>query len=80
MTARLQRSYFDLHQEDWTEFVTFNLPYSRWVQLFGASGLVVDDLVELRPAADATSSYRDETDRAWALRWPMDQIWKLRKR
>jgi SAM-dependent methyltransferase len=80
MTARLQRSYFDLHREDWTEFVTFNLPYSGWIRLFGASGLVVDDLVELRPAADATSSYRDETDRACPHRWPMDQIWKLRKR
>jgi SAM-dependent methyltransferase len=80
MTPRLQRPYFDLHREDWTEFVTFNLPYSRWIQLFGSCGLAVDDLVELRPAADATSTYRDDADRAWARRWPMDQIWKLRKR
>jgi SAM-dependent methyltransferase len=80
MTPRLQRSYFDLHREDWTEFVTFNLPYSGWIRLFGRCGLVVDDLIELRPAADATSTYRDETDLAWARRWPMDQIWKLRRR
>jgi SAM-dependent methyltransferase len=80
MLPALQRSYFDLHREDWTEFVTFNLPYSRWIQLFGTNGLQVEDLIELRPAADATSTYRDDSDRAWARRWPMDQIWKLRKR
>jgi SAM-dependent methyltransferase len=80
MTSRLQRGYFDLHREDWTEFVTFNLPYGRWIRLFGSCGLVVEDLVELRPAEDAVSTYRDDDDRAWARRWPMDQIWKLRRR
>jgi SAM-dependent methyltransferase len=80
MTARLQRPYFGLHREDWTEYVTFNLPYGAWIDLFRAHGLVVEDLVELRPAADATSTYRDDDDRAWARRWPMDEIWKLRRR
>jgi len=80
MTSRLQRPYFGLHREDWTEYVTFNLPYGAWIDLFRANGLVVEDLVELRPAADATSTYRDDDDRAWARRWPMDEIWKLRRR
>jgi SAM-dependent methyltransferase len=79
MQPALQRPYFGLHREDWTQFVTFNLPTSRWIQLFRANGLRVEDLVELRPPADASSTYRDENDRAWARRWPMDQIWKLRK-
>ncbi len=80
MTPQLQRPYFGLHRRDWTEYVTFNLPYGTWIELFRASGLCVEDLIELRPAADATSTYRDDDDRAWARRWPMDEIWKLRKR
>jgi SAM-dependent methyltransferase len=79
MSSELQRPYFGLHREDWTEYVTFNLPYGEWIRLFRANGLVVEDLVELRPAEDAVSSYRDEHDRAWARRWPMDEIWKCRK-
>ncbi len=79
MAPRLQRPYFGLHREDWTEYVTFNLPYGEWIALFRANGLRVEDLIELRPAADAVSSYRDDDDRAWARRWPMDEIWKLRR-
>jgi SAM-dependent methyltransferase len=79
MSTTLQRPYFDLHRQDFAEYVTFNLPYGAWVRLFRASGLIVEDLVELRPAADATSSYRDDDDRAWARSWPMDEIWRLRK-
>lgn len=79
MAPELQRPYFGLHRENWAEYVTFNLPYGAWIELFRANGLVVEDLVELRPAEDATSTYRDDDDRAWARRWPMDEIWKLRK-
>ncbi|HET7045348.1 MAG TPA: class I SAM-dependent methyltransferase [Gaiellaceae bacterium] len=79
MSAELQRPCFGLHREDWTQFVTFNLPYGGWIRLFRASGLSVEDLVELRPAEDAVSTYRDDHDRAWARRWPMDEIWKCRK-
>jgi SAM-dependent methyltransferase len=79
MSLTLQRPYFDLYRQDFTEYVTFNLPYGAWIRLFRASGLIVEDLVELRPAADATSSYRDDDDRAWARSWPMDEVWRLRK-
>jgi SAM-dependent methyltransferase len=79
MTPMLQRPYFGLHREDWTEYVTFNLPYGRWIELFRANGLAVEELIELRPPADAASTYRDDADRAWARRWPMDEIWKLRR-
>jgi ubiquinone/menaquinone biosynthesis C-methylase UbiE len=79
MTARLQRPYFGLHREDWTEYVTFNLPYGKWIELFRANGLAVEGLIELQPPAGATSTYRDEHDLAWARRWPMDEIWRLRK-
>jgi SAM-dependent methyltransferase len=79
MTARLQRPYFGLHREEWGDHITFNLPYGEWIQLFRANGLLVEELIELRPAADASSTYRDDSDRDWARRFPMDEIWKLRK-
>lgn len=58
--------------------VDFQISYGEWIRLFGAHGLVVEDLVELRAPRDATSTY-DMTTRAWARRWPAEEVWKLRK-
>jgi SAM-dependent methyltransferase len=44
----------------------------------GKHGFAIEDLIELRPAADAVSSYRTEKDREWARRWPMEHIWRVR--
>ena len=61
------------------EFVDFMLPYGEWIRLFRANGFLIEDLVEIRPEAQAVSSYRDDIDRAWYRRWPGEQIWKVRK-
>ncbi len=81
VTDRLSLDYFGLHEVPTGEsdHVEFNLGYGDWIRLFRRSGLAVEDLVELRPAADATSSYRTEVARAWARRWPMEHIWKVRR-
>ncbi len=81
VTDRLWIDYFGLHEvpTDEPDHVEFNLPYGEWIRLFRRSGFVVEDLVELRPDADAVSSYRSEAARAWARRWPMEQIWKVRR-
>ena len=76
---RLVVDYFGLHAIDDGEDVTFQLAYGDWIRLFRANGLEVLDLVELRPAADATSTYRDEQEREWSRRWPAEEIWRLRK-
>jgi SAM-dependent methyltransferase len=77
---RLMLDYWDLHEMDWgDEPTTFVLPYGEWIRLFVSNAFVVEDLIELRPPADATSSYRDEVDREWARRWPLEHIWKVRK-
>jgi SAM-dependent methyltransferase len=79
-TDRLVADYWSLHKiEPPGEPVDFQLPYGEWIRLFGAHGLTVESLVELRPDADATSSYRDDEDRAWARRWPMEHIWRVRR-
>jgi ubiquinone/menaquinone biosynthesis C-methylase UbiE len=76
----LQRDYFGMHRwDDPQGTVEFNLPTGEWIRLFRANGLVVEDLLEVRPPAGAASTYRDEAATAWARRWPMEQIWKVRK-
>jgi SAM-dependent methyltransferase len=77
---RLELNYWELHAlQEPGEPACFQLPYGTWISLFRAHDLVIEDLLELRPAADATSSYRDDQDRAWARRWPMEHIWRVRR-
>jgi SAM-dependent methyltransferase len=77
---RLVRDYWSLHAiEDPGYPTAFQVPYGEWIRLFRRSDLLVEDLIELRPAPDATSSYRDDADRAWARRWPMEHIWRVRR-
>jgi SAM-dependent methyltransferase len=78
---RLIADYFDLHRLEFpNEPVSFQLPYGEWIRVFRSHGLEIDSLLELRPPADATSTYRSEGDREWARRWPMEHIWRVRKR
>ena len=76
----LENDYFTMHRfEDTDGSVAFQLPYGEWVRLFRRNGLLLDDLIETRPPEGATSTYRSEASLAWALRWPAECIWKLRK-
>ena len=76
---RLVIDYFGMHRLDDGETSTFQLPYGEWIRLFRSNGLVVEDLIETRPAEGATSSYRTEEELAWARRWPAEEIWRVRK-
>ena len=80
MDTRLQLDYFGLHRlEDDDGLVQFELPYGEWIRLFRRSGFLIEDLLEVRPPEGAVSTYRSEEDTAWARRWPMEQIWSVRK-
>jgi SAM-dependent methyltransferase len=81
MRTEFRRDLFGLHRIAWLddEPVEFNLPTGQWVDLFGRNGFVVEDLVEVQPPEGATSTYRSAEETEWARRWPMEQIWKLRK-
>jgi hypothetical protein len=68
-----------MHAIDDGEDVSFQLPYGEWIRLFRANGFAIEGLIEPRPAADATSSYRSATELAWARRWPAECIWRLRR-
>jgi len=75
----LQSNYFDLHRQDWgDEGVCFNLPLSGWFSLFRAIGFAVEDFREPRPPLEGRETSRQAT-RAWAHRFPAEQVFKLRK-
>jgi SAM-dependent methyltransferase len=72
--------YFGLHRlEDADGYVQFELPYGEWIRLFRENGLAVEELLEIRPPADAPSTYRTPAETEWARHWPMEQIWRVRK-
>jgi hypothetical protein len=73
-----RNNYFEHRGFEDDEGVDFQLPYGEWIRLFRANGLLVEDLMELRPAPDATSSY-DLVTVDWARRLPAEHIWKLRR-
>jgi SAM-dependent methyltransferase len=82
-SRELKQPYFglrsqDLNDPDW-QTTEFQLTYGDWIRLFRASGLVIEDLLELRPGPDAVSTYIDPEDLPWSRDYPMDHIWKVRK-
>jgi SAM-dependent methyltransferase len=80
-TDRLRRPYFGRHRTEWpdSEGVEFHLGYGDWIRLLRANGFEVTDLIELRPAEDATTRYEWVTTE-WARQWPSEEVWKARKR
>jgi len=78
--TELIRDYFGLRRmEESDGMVSFQLPYGEWIRLFRANDLVVEDLIEVQPDEDALSTYVDAEATRWAHRWPMEQIWRVRK-
>jgi SAM-dependent methyltransferase len=77
---RLMIDYHGMRRWDDGESVSFELPYGEWIRLFRANGFEVEDLVELRPPARATTTYEEFASHEWARRWPAENVWKLRKR
>ena len=76
---RLGLDYFGMHASTTATRSYFQLPYGEWIRLFRANGFMVEDLIEPRPPADATSTYRTADELAWARRWPSECIWRLRR-
>lgn len=78
----LRRPYFGGGRTVWPEpdpSVEWQLTYGEWIRVFRSSGLVVEDLIELRPAEDATTTYRSYSTLEWARDFPAEHIWKVRK-
>jgi hypothetical protein len=79
-TEKLLRPYFGMHRNEWpdSDSVEFHIPHGEWIRLLHANGFAVDDLIELRPKADAETHYEFVTV-DWARKWPSEEVWKAHK-
>ena len=77
---RLLRPQFGMHRFEWPqdESVEFHLGHGDLIRLLRRSGFEVEDLIEVRPPADASSRYPFAT-LDWARKWPSEEVWKARK-
>ena len=76
----LVRDYFGLgRMDDPDGSVEWQLTYGDWIRLFRRSGFEVEDLIELRPSPEATTTYTDYASKEWAQAFPSEHIWKVRK-
>ena len=80
-TDRLMRPYFGMYRLEWPDStgVEFHLPHGEMIRLLRANGFEVEDLIEFRPPAGATTRY-DWVTAEWARQWPSEEGWKARKR
>lgn len=77
---RLHADYFGMRVFATGEgTVDFQLPYGEMVRTVRRHGFVVEDLVELRAPAGATTTYDEFVPADWARRWPAEEIWVLRR-
>jgi len=80
-TDRLLRPAFGMYRVEWPNDpgVEFHLSHGNWIRLLRRSGFEIEDLIEVRPPADATSPFPFVT-LEWARQWPGEEVWKVRKR
>ena len=78
----LLRPYFEMHRIVWPDdtSVEFHLPHGEWIRLLRENSFEVERLVELRPAAGATTRYSQIATIEWARQWPSEEAWIARKR
>jgi SAM-dependent methyltransferase len=76
----LRRDYFGMHRFEWPDEdnVEFHLTHGDWIRLLRRSGFEVEDLIELRPSEDATTTYPFVT-LEWSRRWPSEEVWIARR-
>ncbi len=78
----LQRPQLGLHRIDWADDETteFQMGHGDWVRLLRDTGFEVLDLVELFATDETPDQSYYAFTRAWAERWPWEEIWRARKR
>lgn len=78
--TQLVRDYFSTYRVEFSKDgpVEFHPTHGQWLRLLFASGFVVEDLIEVRPPADAVPRF-DFVSVDWAQHWPSEEIWLARK-
>jgi SAM-dependent methyltransferase len=79
-TECMIRDYFGMHRFAWPDGpeIEFHLGYGDWIRLLRSSGFEVEDLVEIRPHAEAAEAVNG-IPAEWARRWPSEEVWKARR-
>lgn len=77
---RLVRDYFSNYRMEFPGdgAVEFHLTHGHWVRLLGATGFVLENLIEVQAPPEAEAGF-DFASLEWARRWPSEDIWVLRK-
>jgi SAM-dependent methyltransferase len=77
----LLRPLFGMHRIEWPddEAVEFHLPQGKMIDLLRSCDLSVEQLIEVRPPADATTRF-PHISLDWARRFPCEEVWRARKR
>lgn len=74
-----QRPYFEVQTRIVRGIaVDHQLPHGEWISLMRGSGLLIEQLLEVRPPDEARTSFRDRP-LEWARKWPMEDIWVATK-
>ena len=58
--------------------VEYHLPHGELIALLRRNRLEIEELIEVQPPADATTSY-EWARLEWARKWPTEEVWKVRK-
>lgn len=76
----LLRDSFGMYRMEWSDdnSVEFHLNHGDWIRLLRRTGFTIENLVEIRPPADATTTFPYVT-LEWARRWPVEEVWVARK-
>jgi len=78
---RLIRPAFGMHRVEYPDDpgVEFHLSHADWLALFRSNGFEVEEQIDVRPREGATTPYPFVT-LEWAMKWPCEEVWKVRKR
>jgi SAM-dependent methyltransferase len=78
---QLVRDYFGMRRFEWPDEdgVDFHLGYGEWIRVLRRNGLELERLIELQAPAEGPETRYEWMNRAWAHRWPSEEIWKARK-
>lgn len=70
-----------MHRFEWPDeqSVEFHLGYGDWIRLLRRRNVEVENLIELRPPAGATTRNPYVTVE-WERRWPSEEVWMASKR
>lgn len=79
-TDRLRRPAFGMYRLEFPDSagVAFHLSHGDWIRRLRRAGFDIEDLIEVRPEAGATTRYPFVTA-DWARQWPSEEVWKVRK-